>query len=363
MKFTGELLILILLLITNGRIFFLHRVKRDRIVVFAPICFILSCLLFFAWGFDIFTIAIFILSILVLLSNFHAMFRYSEKLYIDHYSPLMYTWSILTTIIGSVILAGTVYFMPMEKQNQQLGIDEEKYAFTGNFRTEFEQSKLALFPSLTVYKYFPGPDTSHPFLDEIDQTEAENTEPKKVIIFFPDKTADTYHYKPLLQHLAQKGFSVYSGDFFSKDCRWMHSFADSRALRRNVMVFEKILSNQKFIQQKEFYNYNISLECKEMFRILKQLEADADTQFILIGDEMSSTALNDFYNANRLSHPELKGFLLINSLDSYETKGFGCIKQTDPLAANLLGIARDYTFSDVHRMTEDIFSAVNNLTE
>lgn len=356
MKFVGEILILILLLITNGRIFFLRKVKQDRIVVIAPICFILSILQFFAWGIDIFIVAIFLLALLVLLSNFHALFRYSEKLYVDHYSPLMYTWSIFTTLIGTAILAGTVYFMPVEIQNNKLEIEETKYTFNGSFRSGFEISRFALSPKLTVHKYEKGADTSHPYADEIEEKDTNEQQTKNIIIFFPDKTGDTYHYKPFLQHLAQKGYTVYSGDFFSSDCRWMHNLADSKALRRNVMALEKLASNQKFMQQREFYSYNISLECKEMFRIVSELEKSNDVNIYLFGDEMSTTALEDFYNSNKNKNPDLKGYFLINSFASYETPGFGCIKQTDPLIANLLGISRDYTFSDVHKMTDEAIS-------
>lgn len=359
MKFTGEILILLLLLITNGRIFFLKRVKQDRIVVIAPICFLLSILQFFAWGIDLFLIAIFLLSTLVLLSNFHALFRYSEKLYIDHYSPLMYVWCIITTILSLIIIAGTIYFMPAEIQNQKLSIEETKYTYSGNFRSGFDYSRFTLSPKLTVYKFSQAPDNSHLYADEVE-TSVESPK-KNIIIFLPDKTGDTYHYKPYLQHLAQEGYIVYSGDFFSSDCRWMHNLADSKALRRNIMTWEKLASNKKFMQQREFYNYNIFLECKEMFKIVTNLEQDPDNSIILFGDEMSSTALEDFYNNNKTKNPNLKGYFLINTLESYETPGFGCVKQTDPIVANLLGISRDYAFTDIHKMTKETISLISNL--
>lgn len=349
MKFTGEILILLLLLTTNGRIFFLKRAKRDRIVVFAPLSFILSILLFLAWGFDIFTIAIFILALLVLLSNFHAMFRYSEHLYIDHYSPLMYLWCIITTLLGLIFLAGTVYFAPFSVKSSRIGVIEDKYYYTGNFTSSFEESNIAFRPSLEVFKF--SPENS-----EISQNQ--------IIIFFPDKTADTYHYRPYLQQLAKEGYTIYSGDFYSKDCKWIHSIADSRLLRRNYMSIEKAIQKDKFMHQKEFYNYNISLECREMYKIIKNLEnhsSDTSTEndefeemkIILAGDEMSSSALKDFYNANKTQDANLQGFFLMNQLASYQTPGFGCIKQTDPLLSTLLGYSRDYYLTDVQKMVEE----------
>ena len=100
MKFYGELFTFILLFITNFRVFFVKQVKKDPLVSLAPISFFVSILQIVAWGFDLFTALAFIISFLVLISNFHAIFRYSENLYIDHYSPLMKFWAIFTTLLS-----------------------------------------------------------------------------------------------------------------------------------------------------------------------------------------------------------------------------------------------------------------------
>lgn len=372
MKTIGELLLIILLLITNGRIFFIKHPKHDSIVILAPICLSLSVLQFFAWGFEVTTAGTFILALIVFLSNFHAMFRYSEKLYIDHYSPLMYFWSILTVLLSVLFLAETIFFLPMELQDSKIGVVQTKLNYEGGFRTGFTQSRFAANPELTIYKFEKAPEPSPHFKDdEITETESEleinqpaESEIKKIIIFFPDKTADTFYYKPYLQYLAKEDFTVYSGDFYSKDCRWMHSIADSKLMRRTVMSFEKLLSNQKFIQQKEFYNYNISLECKEMLSLVHAEELNARKesqifQYYLIGDEMSSTALKDFYysqkNSFEAKNPDalLGGYFLINDIDAYKTPGFGCITQTDPLLATLLNVDRDYSLSDTQQMVQE----------
>ena len=56
MKFYGEILIFSMLLLTNGRILFLKRAKKDAIVMLAPLALLLSILQIIAWGVDFFTI-------------------------------------------------------------------------------------------------------------------------------------------------------------------------------------------------------------------------------------------------------------------------------------------------------------------
>ena len=45
-----------LLFITNLRVFFVHHVRRDPLVVLAPFTFIVAILQILAWGIDVFTV-------------------------------------------------------------------------------------------------------------------------------------------------------------------------------------------------------------------------------------------------------------------------------------------------------------------
>ena len=100
MKFYGELLIFVLLFITNFRVFFAKKPRRDPLTVVAPFTFLLSILQIIAWGVELLTVLGFVIAFLVLISNFHALFRYSEQLYIDRYSPLMKFWALMGVGIG-----------------------------------------------------------------------------------------------------------------------------------------------------------------------------------------------------------------------------------------------------------------------
>ena len=114
MKFHGELLIFAMLMVTNLRVFFVRHVRRDPLVVLAPFTFILSILQIVAWGIDIVSAFAFILALLVLFSNFHAIFRYMESLYVDHYSALMKVWAVCTVSL-SILAIAVLIFLCLQK--------------------------------------------------------------------------------------------------------------------------------------------------------------------------------------------------------------------------------------------------------
>lgn len=332
MKFYGELLIFILLLITNLRVFFVEHVKRDPLVALAPFTLILSILQILAWGFEVFTALGFILSFLVLLSNFHAMFRYSEQLYIDHYSPLMKCWSIFTTILSSLFILLTLYFYPIQLNNSKIQVQENQTKLTGSFRTGF-----------TPASPFSG---TNGFLHEF--TPQNNINKKEIILFIPDKRGNTFYYKPYLQLLAKEGFTVCSADFYSNDNKWLHSFADSKTFRRLGMCLTSLLQPQYFLSQREYFSYNTSIELKELARIIPEIYG-TDAKIFIISDGMGEIAINDFAKSN----PDFAaGILALNSIEDFKTSGYGFVEQTDPLLALVLGYKRDTSLSTVHKAVQ-----------
>ena len=340
MKTSGEFLIFLLLLITNGRVFFVEQ-RKDSIVMLAPLAFFLSIFQLCAWGFDVFTGLGFALALLVLLSNFHALYRYFERLYVDHYSPLMYIWAISTTLVSIACILFLVYFAPSTplthrqiiQKTPDIKVITERY--TGSFRTGFEKSTSTQKPNITLYR--------------IASTK-EQTEPQPVLVFFPDKRAETYHYIPYLLQLAEQGYTIISSDINTKDCRWLHNFFDGRIYRRFGMIMASLHDNFNFNSQTEFYTYNYSLECKAVFDILnKKIQSGEnnfmltpDTKFILASDFMANTAIKDYKKEN----PEkISALFYMNELDSsiYKTPGYGFVAYTDPLLARALEVERDKT--------------------
>ncbi|MBQ7753590.1 MAG: hypothetical protein IJR80_08055 [Treponema sp.] len=350
MKVSGEFLIFLLLLITNSRVFFVES-RKDSVVLLAPLAVLLSVFQIFSWGFDIFTGTALILSILVLFSNFHALYRYFERLYVDHYSPLMYIWAISTCLVCIFCLGFLIYFAPSTPltqrrvNNSTTNVTMSRERYTGSFRSGFE--KAGSLQKTNIQLSFFTPEIKNENLP--------------VIVFFPDKRAETYHYIPYLLKLAEKGFTIISADINTKDCLWLHNPCDTRVLRRFGMVISSLLNPFKFQSQTEFYTYNSSLECKALFDILDKNFADnPDQKYIIMSDFMADTAVSDF----RKTHPDqIAGILYMNQLKEYQSKGYGFIAQTDPLLATILKIERDRTGEATSAAANEALSILNTMTE
>ncbi len=327
MKFYGELLIFVLLLLTNLRVFFVNHVRRDPLVALAPLTFILTILQIFSWGVDFFTLLGLLLGLLVFLSNFHAIFRYVERLYIDHYSPLMKTWAVFTVTLSLLAIAITFVFRPVELNKNKIGITENITRFKGNFRTGFEKAPLFSGSDAIMYEY--GPAT--PLGAE------EAVEPKALILFVPDKRGDSQSYKPYLQLLAKEGYNVCSTDFYANDLRWIHTFEDMKIIRRISSIIRSINNKQWYMAQREFYTYNIMQEFKALTAIIDE-KYGKETKFYLVTDEMGSTALSDF---SKIHEERILGTFSLDTISEYKTPGYGCIEQTDPLLALFMELKRD----------------------
>lgn len=374
MKFYGELLVLILLLITNGRILFVKKAKRDALVVLGPVSFLLTILQIISWGLDLVSLLSLVMSILVILTNFHALFRYTESLYVDHYSPAMKFWATVTCTLTIIIIAGAVYFSPLEWESDRIGVQETKLRYDGSFRTGFveatdfqsaeaivtvfekkpeiieEKTETEEIPEGEAVAEVPAAEAAvtevavaEPQTDseaETAQTEDAVEEPvpvSDVVLFIPDKRGDTQYYKPYLQLLAKEGFIVISGDIYSNDCKWLHHFGDNRITRRMFMVFESIMDNQKFMSQREFYTYNISLELDALEKLITERYGE-QCRIYLLSDVMGNTAISDFKKGNE---EKISGCFCIDSLPEYKTAGYGFIRATDPLLAKYLDCDRD----------------------
>lgn len=336
MKFYGELLVFIFLLITNGRILFVKHAKRDPLVIIAPLSFLLSILLILAWGVEVFTLYAFVVSILVVLSNFHASFRYREKLFVDHYSGLMKFWSALTIFLSLVGIVGLLLFIPVEKPSEKFDVTESRIKYTGSFRTEFREGNF--FQSTNAIANIFQPEEIA-FAEKIKLNEEKQTEyaNSPIVIFLADKRGETLGYKPFLQLLAAEGYTVCSIDFYSKDCRWFHTIEDLKILRRSAMVVHSLLNNQKFESQREFYTYNTSLEIEAAVSMIREKFGN-EKGFFLLTDGMTDTAALDYQK----KRPEnLMGVYSLSEIKEFKTNGYGFVAQTDPLIAWILKEPRD----------------------
>ncbi len=323
MKFYGELLIFLLLLVTNGRIYFPKNGRRDPLVAVSPFTVILSVLLLFSWGFDIITGTAVILSILVMIVNFHAMFRYTDRVYVDNYSPLMKITATMTNLLTVCAIIFTIMFAPvMENTHKKNSVTESSWNYTGSFRNGFVESGNWDTVNATFYEYSLFP---------------EFTDRSYAVLFMPDRRGDVKNYSPFLRLLAQEGCTTYTADFFTSDCKYLHNGLDYKLFRRFFMICESMRNSQKFLSQREFYTYNMSLEGEALISSAAK-KYGSQCKFFIVTDEMGETAAVDLYK----KYPDLiTGTFNLSSVPEYITAGYGCVDQTNPFLARFLGAEKD----------------------
>lgn len=322
MKFYAELLIFFLLFLVNFRVFLPKKERRDVLVSVSPITFLLSILSFFAWGFDFFIFLAIILSFLVLLTNFHAMFRYSQKVYVDHYSPAMKFWAIFTTIFSFASIVIVIYFAPVLQNPKDFSVTETKQNITGNLQGGFSPSQNFEKVNGTIYEFSLAP-------------ELENR--SYAVLFLPDRRGDVANYEPFLKSLAKEGTTVFSADFYTNDCKYFSNFFDNKLFRRFCLVLQSRRDPQKYNSQREFFTYKASLELEALLK-LAQEKYGSQCRYFIATDIMGNTAANDIQK----KYPELiTGTLDISTISEYKTAGFGFVEITEPLLARFLGCKKD----------------------
>lgn len=334
----GELLILFMMLLCCSRMFFLKYGKVDSLTILAPLSVLLSVLQIFAWGADIFSLAVLAISIFCFLTNFRALLRFSGGLYVDHYNIGFKIGAFLVILMSGFIILFLLIFKPTFFKDKDLNVEKQKVLLSGDFLGGFQE--VSGFgkrnAEIVVYK-----------------TSIEENNNGKAVIIVPDKRADALEYYPLMKHLASNGYTVFAGDFYARDLRWFRNTADSKCFRKWLMKRNYRNNKIKFESQKEFYGYNTKRELDAMLAFVKP---DFD-QIYIIGDWMSDISLPDFAEENKDC---VSGYLNLTSVEGYETPGLGFIQQTNPAYSYYLGYKKtvpynlyDYILNEVEAVESE----------
>lgn len=344
----GELLILFLLILNCSRMFFLKYGKVDSLTILAPICVILSVLQILAWNANFFSIILLIISVFAFFVNFRALLRFLSRLYVDHYSAAFKTGAMIVLILSVCEVAAIIYFFPANFNLSRRNVKKETIRLSGSFSGGFEKSGFFSISDGTVFKYEPKNKTTESESKADETNETETNEPiatenpaKNPIIIIPDKRADSESYEPLAILLAEKGFTVYSADFYSNDLRWFHNAADSKYLRRMFMRFDYRKNPVQFNAKKEFFSYNSGKEIEAIVKFAEN-ENPGEKVFV-ISDWMSENALEDFAKQNK---ERVSGTMKLSEQAEYKTKGFGFVHFTEPFI--------EYIFAPQKNLSENL---------
>ncbi len=341
--FFGELLIIFLILLNCVRIFLLKFGKVDSLTILAPISVILAVFQIFAWNVDIFSLSILAISIFCFFTNFRAFLRFSGGLYVDHYSVGFKIGTIFVILLCLFEGALLVKYRPVFLSKKEFNTIEEKIRLSGDFASGFEESENFGFSSAEIRVFSPA---------KKDDFNGQS------IILISDKRADSVEYIPYMKMLADKGFKVYSGDFYARDGKWFHNLADFKVFRKFFMKINYFQNPVKFEMQKEFYSFNAAKEVRAMLDFVvaeeKKSEPEIEPLFV-VGDWMSDICFDDF---SKEMPENVSGFFKLSDLPEYFSKGFGFVQQTSPFTARFLNLEREPNLENLTAIVEKTLDAI-----
>lgn len=370
-SFLGAMLVLILLILCLGRVFFARYNKIDSLVVASPVALFISVLQIIAWGAGVVNNTLLILSFITVLLNFRALLRYTGGLLIDHYSIPFIFFSIVLLIVTMGVVAILILLNPLVQnptyyKNACNGhnIDKRIIKLSGTFQGGLLPSKtferadgvVTVFNSVSDssnitdfsgIKNFTGITTIKSEKDIAGDSETKDDDlggKKDAIILLGDKRAGLENYLPYIYRLTREGKKVYYGDFWTRDGLWAHNLFDSPILRRGYLRARYFFNPKRFESEKEFFSFNISRELKFLYNYIKEVEGDK--RIFVITDWMGEIAAEDFQK--ELGEDE--SFLGVKKLsldDDYKTKGFGNTNLTEPLVSVWLKMTREHYASPI----------------
>lgn len=307
----GELLCLVLLLLVNGRIFFSSHKDSITIAALSPVCLVVSVFMILAQGCTVPAVLIFVLSFFTFILNIHAFSRFVSHLYVDRYRLAFYIFSLIILIFSFCL---TVFFV----QYREVPVNIKKYGVSET-KEVFEQGKEI------VWTFAP-----------VKQSESGGFK-KPVILFSADKRGDTLRYRPYLILLARAGYTVYAMDSYS--AKYFSSWLDMPFFRRSAFIFASLRKPAVFQSMKPVITQNILKEFDDLFSIACERET-SETSYFWVGDVMQQDA---FQILLQKSGSSVLGSVILSSIDLYTAKGYGCITQTAPVLARLMGLEREKT--------------------
>lgn len=163
----AEILLLLSLLPVILRSVFIRSHRIDSIVLITPVVFCISILLWFVYGLSLSVFCVTVFVFIVLLSNFRALIRYFNTLFVDYYSYKFRIAMFLEGLILLVLVGFLVFFAPIATTKQKTRV------FSGSCSRGFVEREGFLM-------------SADLFLTEFcNETISENDYNKPVVLYIP----------------------------------------------------------------------------------------------------------------------------------------------------------------------------------
>ncbi len=338
-----ELLILSLLLAVNARLFFVARGQRDAVVLLSPVAFVVSVLVFFAWGITLPNGVIFILALVVLLENGLGIWRFCSKLYVDSFSPLLWLSSVVNILLILALGASVVIFRPVPVP-PTVQVAERTLTLTGSHHSGLRLREGVFAPvDVLLQQFKPESDTgpwTEPGKNLADDTETAAAD-LPLVLWITDRRTTADRVRPVAAELASLGYEVVVADF-------NQDIVGSFAYR-----LKAIFSPQEFQKELDTWVRESSVQYGALIECLGGKGAMQDRVVFFLGDGYTG----DGMEAALLLHDFVAGGHAIGE-SAAETEvlsdwpdGFGPVGETAPWLSYLVcgtGLMESRDFSRSH---------------
>lgn len=296
----GGLLICFLIILLALRFLVHKRAKVDSIVMASPFALVFSLFYIFAYGLNVFSLSLFVLVVLVFFTNYRALQRFAEGLYVDYY----HTYFSVTSIIEAIITIGMIVFLIIYApvpDTPSKGFSVSKINLTGS-ATQGLYEKTEFFQSVdgVLYEYVG---------------EKGIDEEKPIILYVPDFFCQSRDFAPILGGFAREGYRVFAVDAYLDDVIYISKFLDNKYIRPFAMRLQKIYKFEEFEKNLPVY---IQKKEREIKTVKEFVEKQYPNKKILF--------LSDTYTTEAT-----KNLFFEENIIKYNWGGCGLLSQTLPL--------------------------------
>ena len=252
---------------------------------------------------------IFVLVFVVFLTNYRALQRFAEGLYVDYYHAHFSVASFVEALITVAMAVFLIIYAPIADTPTK-GYSIEKTQLTGS-ATQGLTEKSQFFDSIDgiLYEY-------------VGESEIDSEKP--ILLYVSDFFCYSKDFSPVLAGYAREGFQVFAADLFLPDVEYNSKFLDSKLIRPFAFRIQKFYNYSKF--ERNLDNY-IQKKEREIKTIKDFLEKKYPNKTILfLGDTYTSQAVkNLFFKENIIM---------------YNWGGCGLLSQTLPLEYAVFSVQR-----------------------
>lgn len=303
----GSALLLGLLVPVVVRIFMKKRTHVDTAVILVPVSVCVLIIDICAFGVQLFTVLLAILILFVFITNFRALLRFINGLYVDYYHVPFVIVTVLSGLAVLFLCFILFWFAPVNDMDIIITVrDRPAYTvsrnvYTGTAYQGLRDRESMLEPTSAVATvYTPDRD--------------DGTSP--VIVCVPDVCVRASDYTPLLKVLASRGYIAAAADIKTADTAL--GVVNGTWIRPFVMRVRRVFDAERYKEQKAEVNQKKMIETKAYINALKvqypgrKIVVVADEPYALIYQEKMEDVETLFLNMHGL------GFLpLTQPLDAF----------------------------------------------